>query len=176
MRAEQGVYAAPPPAVLDALWELAPEDDLHDYGILMADYHEFQRVTRQDNYGLLDPLYKFPDGPVEVFLNNHPDGQAPVLSIHPFVKWRYDSDVTARIQISKSFCVHPSLIFRFEAQSHMCTSPPKELLRALLESGYTTEILNRFEFAYQRFREVKSAAVSSFPVEGLGLGDGDDLD
>ena len=151
IRAEQGVYASPPPNVLDALWRYAPEDDLHDYGILLADYHNFQRLTRQNHYGLesggLDESY--------VFKPNKD---------HPFVAWRLDSGIEARIQISKKYCVHPALVFKFEAQPYLCSTPPKELIRALLESGYSAKKLAEFEEAFAAFRKERGSKLSPVGV------------
>lgn len=160
LRAEQAVYASPPPKILQALWELAPEDDLHDYGILMADYHNYQRIVRIDSYGVLDDKYDFSDA---VTVETGPG----VFSQHPFVKWRYFSELPSRIAVSKLYCVHPSLIFRFETQPYMCTNPPKELLRALLESGYSVEQLGLFEDAYQRYRTSRSDSIVASPVGSL---------
>lgn len=139
IRAEQAVYKTPVPKILDTLWEVAPEGDLHDYGVLMADYHAYQKDVRQDNYGLLDAGYQFPVGSL------HPK--------HPFLLWRLDSDVSARIQISKAFCVHPALIFKFEVQPWLCAKPPGELIYALTESGYTNGILEKFGTAYVSYRK-----------------------
>jgi hypothetical protein len=144
MRAEQGVYSSPSPSILDALWGEADANDpavsdLYDYGVLLADYHNFQKLTRQDNYGSLEEPF--------TFLNT---GE------HPFVDWRLRSGITARIQISKRFCVHPALIFKFEMQPYLCTTIPKELVRALLGSGYTEDTMKDLADAYAMYKDSRS--------------------
>lgn len=145
LRNEQAVYASPSDALLQTLWRAAPESDLHDYGILMADYHSFQRGTRQDSFGVLDPVGFFP---------------VPAVGLpreHPFVAWRLFSDVKARIQISKKFCVHPATVFKFEAQPYLCASVPRELIRALLESGYDPLVLDRLEVSFGDYQDSKKS-------------------
>lgn len=149
MRAEQGVYSSPSPSILDALWGEADANDaavsdLYDYGVLLADYHNFQKLTRQDNYGSLEEPFTFLD-------------TGGLSSIeHPFVDWRLRSGITARIQISKRFCVHPALIFKFEMQPYLCMTIPKELVRALLESGYTETTMEEFAGAYATYKHSRS--------------------
>ena len=134
IRSEQGVYERPLPRLLQTLWRYAPESDLHDEGVLLADYHHFQRLVRESNYGKLDELYKFP------------------RNKHPFVCWRVDSGLSARISISKLFCVHPALVTKFEMQPHLCSTPPGQLVYALHESGYTKEQLQELAEAYTDYR------------------------
>lgn len=140
IRAEQGVYTSPSQVLLDALWRRAPEDDLHDYGILLAEYHNFQELTRRSNYGALDTKFDFAD-----CVDTTP-------ATHPFLQWRIDSEIEARIQISKLFCVHPALIFKFEAQPWLCATIPKDLLYALQQSGYDSDLLESFAAAYAVYK------------------------
>ena len=160
MRAEQGVYSTPSPSILDALYGEADANDdavsdLYDYGVLLADYHNFQKLTREDNYGSLEEPF--------LFLDN---GE------HPFVDWRLRSGITARIQISKRFCVHPALIFKFEMQPHLCQTIPKELVCSLLESGYTHSTMEEFEGAYATYKQSRSLV--SVGSSAVGFEDDDD--
>lgn len=142
VRAEQAVYASPPPHILNTLWRYAPEDDLHDQVVFTAEYLDYQRNVRQANYGALDEPFNFPMG-----------GD---LDTNPFVSWRLDSDnphLQARIGVSKLYCVHPALVFKFEVQPHLCASVPGALRYALLESGYSKATLDSLETAYGVFKE-----------------------
>lgn len=136
IRSEQGVYERPLPKLLSALWRYAPESDLHDEGVLLADYHHFQRQVRESNYGRLDEHH--------YFLSGQPS--------HPFVAWRLASGLSARISISKLFCVHPALVTKFEMQPHLCSTPPGQLLYALRESGYSETKLDALTDKYSEYR------------------------
>lgn len=162
IRAEQGVYATPPPALTDYLLtktdalldESLIPDRINDRAVLFNNpaavglgrgdigivyhlYAKFQSETRKANYGKLSPTFAF---------DKVTEGQ------HPFVVWRMRSGISARIRISKYLCVHPALVFKFESQPHLCTSPPGELLVALKESGYSTETLASFTQAYDHYK------------------------
>lgn len=137
IRSEQGVYERPLPKLLHALWRYSPESDLHDEGVLLADYHHFQKLTREANYGKLNEHFLF---------------RYVRSGEHPFVAWRLVSSITARIAISKYYCVHPALITKFEMQPHLCSTTPGALRFALLESGYTEALLDRLQEAYSNYR------------------------
>lgn len=153
IRAEQAVYATPPPRLLKYLLDLNLPESVTDraVGLGMDDelivyhlYREFQRAVRKKNFGVLLTDYDFPKHPT-------------ALHQHPFVAWRWASSVQARIGVSKLYCVHPALISKFETSPNLCASPPGELLLALEESGYSKELLASFTKAYDTYKANLSA-------------------
>lgn len=153
IRAEQGVYANPPPRLTQLLLgygdvplSTAAVGVGSDEDVVYHLYHEFQVLTRKRNYGALRPDYDFKSG----FLASssiHP------LNHHPLLRWRWWSNITGRIGVSKLFCVHPALITKFERTPHLCVEPPGDLMNALRQSGYAPEILDSFVSAYHTYKE-----------------------
>lgn len=135
IRNEQAVYADPSPRLLDALMEFEIED-LDDEQVVRSLYHSFQIETRRANFGKLRVVQSF-----------------QTIQGHPFVSWRLASGVRARIAVSKFFCVHPALIHKFETTPHLCVSPPGELMIALEQSGYSKELLDSFDKAYDTYKQ-----------------------
>lgn len=146
MRTEQGVFTDPPDKILDTLLNLTPDADKAS---VLAAYYAYQRDLRRRNYGRLD---------------TNPDFMgwaAHDLDEHPFVWWRCTSGISARIQISKLYCVHPAVIFKFEMQPYLTKSLPSQLYDALLESGYSEKVLTDLSGAYARYKRYLSSQVSS---------------
>lgn len=136
IRAEQAVYADPPPRLLTTLLEYELEG-YDDYDSVLAQYHAFQVVTRKNSYGKLNPGFDFLTVPV---------------GVHPFVDWRVRSGIKARIGPAKFFCVHPALLHKFEVQPHLVITPPGDLLLALEQSGYSKELLASLGTAYDTYK------------------------
>jgi transcriptional regulator with XRE-family HTH domain len=149
LRAEQAVYAEAPVGLLMALVAQLADMDL-DYGYdldeMHAQYSDYQRAVRQEHYGILVPFK------ADKFM-------ALELSGHPFKYWRGASGVDSRIAVSKYYCVHPALMFRFEEQTHLVNSVPGELRSGLLESGYSKELLDVLEEKYQNYRTIRNERV-----------------
>lgn len=135
IRAEQAVYADPPPRLLETLLELNPDSEI-DEEVIRVRYREFQRHTRKSNYGALSVGFKFSEG----------------KGLHPFIDWRVRSGVRARIGPAKLFCVHPALIHKFELQPWLCQTPPGDLILALRESGYSSETLDDLGKAFYIYK------------------------
>lgn len=141
IRAEQGVFASCPAILVEVL-----ANHLHelDYVTIAAQYENWQMLRRKESYGSLSPNFDFH---LHIGFDN--------LNPHPLTHWREHSGITARIQISKLFCVHPALIFKFEEQPWLVTNPPGELMTGLRQAGYTEDMLNHFSEAYALFRKVR---------------------
>lgn len=148
IRAEQAVYASPPPALLATLLDRAEQrlessavgfefDEASVYHL----YKEFQTHVRKTHYGRLSPSFDFANVPV---------------GVHPFVDWRLRSGISARIGTAKFFCVHPALLHKYEMQPHLVQSTPGELVSALRESGYRKELLDSLGDAYDNYKEFLS--------------------
>lgn len=148
IRAEQAVYADPPPRLLRLLIDYtdtqsltganlipAPVGTLTDEQVVYHLYHKYQSFVRTRNYGALLTEWGFWIG-----------------DKHPFVQWRKWSGIQSRIGVSKLFCVHPALISKFENQPHLVQTPPGELMAALEESGYSKELLDSFAKAYDNYK------------------------
>jgi hypothetical protein len=157
IRAEQGVYADPPPRLLSLLLSYT-EPELFIYSgypatpinnpaavgdveseeaLVYHQYHVFQSLTRKRNYGRLLPVWRF---------------DAISAEHHPFLRWRLASGVDSRISISKFYCVHPALITKFENSPHLVSHPPTDLISALTESGYDSELLDSLATAYDNYK------------------------
>lgn len=157
IRAEQGCYPLPPEDLVNYLWDEDTQGAIPttDYekavGWFNRQYLDFQCQTRKANYGKLMPS---PEGLWGRSVLNHPDLS---YNPHPFVWWRQHhlSHVPSRIAISKFYCVHPAIVFKFEAQTHLLSTPPESLMRALRESGYSKETLAWLDQAYYTYKGKK---------------------
>lgn len=146
MRTEQGVFTDPPDSILDTLLALSPDTD--KAGVLAA-YYAYQRDVRRYNFGRLDTDVDF-----NIWAHTE-------VSDHPFVWWRCNSGIVARIQVSKLYCVHPAVMFKFEMQPWLMKSLPQQLEDALLESGYSEAVLTNLASAYRIYRGYLSSKVRS---------------
>lgn len=126
IKAEQACYADPSDVLLRFY-----EVNLRE---VAKDYYAFQREIRLANYGkLIEPWH---------FMVNE-------VTDHPFINWRVCSGVGSRDAISRYFCVHPAILFKFE--HGRITTVPEHLVQALLESGYDAVTLTKLEESYQEF-------------------------
>lgn len=148
IRTEQGCYPAPPPVILDFL-RRSPRLKEGDYDTeaFLAEYIEFQRLTRQENFGRLNPTYDF-------------EAASPT---HPFVAWRESSNLNAT-QVSKYYCVQQALIYKFEKQHYLLNSLPAPLVDALMESGYGQSLINRLAIAFDQFKQLQSERISVYSL------------
>lgn len=134
-RTEQGVYTSVSERLRSAVLSEAPEGPLHDTITFDEVYTNFQTEQRKYHYGRLLEPYAF------------------TSETHPFVTWRQDSNIPNRISISKMYCVHPALVTKFENQPHLCATVPRELQRALIESGYTQGTIDALVANYRVWKE-----------------------
>lgn len=133
IRAEQGCFSSCPERLVEFYGRYV---DL-DYLETASKYLEFQSVTRVGNYGRLIEPWEFP--------KEIPD--------HPFIHWRQCSGLKAQISISKLFCIHPAVVFKFENKPRTINSVPQQLQDALLESGYERVTINLLSTAYAEFKD-----------------------
>lgn len=135
IKAEQACYAEPSDALL-RFYETNFKD-------VAKEYYTFQREVRKQNFGKLIEPWHFHLGELED---------------HPFINWRVCSGVGSRDAISRFYCVHPAIMYKFE----MCkiTTVPEHLVTALLESGYDAVTLTKLEEAYQAYLQQRREGIS----------------
>lgn len=143
VRCEQGVFVEPPLGIFDLISEYLTDEDLISREEFTNAYIQWQLLQRL-NAGAHLVLSKDFDFHTHKY---HDESHT-----HPFTHWRLHSGVLSRITISKEFCVHPGLMYRFEKQPWLCSTPPGELLRALKVAGYPPELLSKFTEAYAHYR------------------------
>lgn len=143
---EQGAYPEPSVTIVDFFYNNSDEFDKVEF---TTAYYEWQSWQRKRNYGLLTP-----DFPLESYLKGLPVGEAMVAPYkHPFLYWRQASFTHPNLNaISKGFCIHQGLLFKFESQSHLVNSVPQPIRSALLEAQYTERSLDRLELAYSEWK------------------------
>jgi hypothetical protein len=137
VRTEQGVYSSPSPRLLNCYLELGNFETEEEELVILDEYREFQKLTREFYYGALKRNFDFS--------STFPDG-------HPWVVWREFSGLDARIIPSKYYCVHPAILTRFETKPWLVSHVPEGLQMALMESGYDSELLARFRESYTIYR------------------------
>lgn len=143
VRAEQGCYTEPPVVLVDELLALTPVgfegpngEPLGDYLYIFRAYTKWQTERRSISYGRLLTSFDF---------------ESLSTLTHPFVGWRLESGIEARIEVSKLYCVHPAIIFKYEAGNILAT--PGDLRAALLESGYSSELLDSLDRSYYAYKD-----------------------
>jgi len=139
IRAEQAVYTEPPDSLVSYY---ATRIEL-DCEATRSAYFNFQHLTRKANYGRLIEPWNF----------------QPVGLGHPFKRWRTFSGIGSAAGICKLFCVHPATLNKFESHSEQCAVVPEQLVKALLESGYSAETLSKLEQAYSDYKRFRRAHV-----------------
>ncbi|HET7713254.1 MAG TPA: helix-turn-helix transcriptional regulator [Patescibacteria group bacterium] len=132
---------------------------------LLVDYRDWQRHQRTANFGLLTPHFPLGDYLKELprgVLPGQRDaaGHTPVGTNdnepvpHPFEYWRLASYNQPNLnQISKAFCIHQGLLFKFEQQFHLVNSVPIPIASALIEAGYDQSSLAGLELAFNEFKQ-----------------------
>jgi len=133
LRAEQGCYDLIPPSIFNYMLSAWPYSEIIN---LPTRYRDWQKEQRKQNYGELSTLITW-------------DFLSP--AVHPFIYWRETSNIYARIQISKLYCVHPATISRFEHSNALSSSVPEQLIDALLESGYSLATIEKLCDLYERW-------------------------
>lgn len=151
IRMEQGCYPEPPPVLLNFFLHnprvrnaIGQVDRLE----VLAQYRQFQKETRIEHYGRLDPNYSF-------LLEFDLETDTPK---HPFIAWRALTGLNPT-QIAKYYCLHQALIYKFEKQHYLLNSLPQPLVDALIESGYGPVIISRLEDAFFKFKAANSERV-----------------
>lgn len=150
LRAEQGVYPNISDALLSFYAQSCLQADLTFVpSVLREGYRSFQRLTR---------LRSGPNPPVSASNGSRSDRLIGLMephrfrvTCHPFVEWRESMDLS-QIAISKLYCVHPAMVYRFENQPHLCELVPEPLLEALREAGYSESTLDHLVTAYALHR------------------------
>lgn len=146
LNAEAGVYSDPPDRVLNLLLDQFPYADAEE---LIEEYHAWQTAHRKSNYGALDPEWL---GPAAISVPSFNFTDTP----HPFYAWRIYSGITSRVKPSKLFCVHPTVLTRFELQPWLVNQVPPMLIKALTEAGYSKEVLDVFQYRWVHYKDYLS--------------------
>lgn len=103
----------------------------------VEEYLEFQKETRSNNYGVLDP--NFSDF---------------VPEEHPLKTWRFNSAGEPTLtKVCVSLCLHIPTMHRFELGYSLV--PPQGFFDALAQAGYSNKILTSFMLSYSEFREMQ---------------------
>lgn len=160
LRTEQGQYDLPPQDLLDYYWtSLSRREEV------LTQYQTWRVLMRKANYGLL--TYEGPD-----------TSQGPILNstnaLHPFKAWRLYSGVKALNTVAKAFALHQGILFRYESQPERCNTTPVVILDALTDSGYSSQVTDSLETAFQTYKQAirDSLTVVHHPssVRRIGLG------
>lgn len=151
LRTEQGQYDYPP-------------QDLLDYYAInssstLAAYETWRTLIRKANYGLLHVAR----------LGHLTEWNIPLdpsHETHPFKFWRQVSGVTALNTIAKAFALHQGILFRYESQSNLCASTPSPIVNALLDSGYSPNVISQLELAFERYKATvrRGLVITPLPV------------
>jgi hypothetical protein len=132
---ENGIYANPSPVIIDAFEQL----DRWDESVL-REYHLWQRETRRRNYGVL-----------AVPLPSISSEQSDLTNGHPVVAWASYSNIPYN-RISKLYCVHQGLMDRLKNQPNLMSYLPPAFTDALIDSGYSFEIIDELESRFQAYK------------------------
>lgn len=155
LRAEQGVYQLPPPAILNALQRrgLNPEK-------LEREYLLWQTRERQLHRHALSLPLPTPADFAAVADFSDAEFSAYAQS-QPLVQWRIISGIESQIEFCKMFCVHPAVISNFEAGRQR--KIPTQLVDALTDAGIDyqviTELAKRCREFYDKHNGVVPAAI-----------------
>lgn len=138
MRAEQGIYAAIPPAISYLISELSDSsiDELN------ARYHYFvknHRCWAQQESPLIPSL----------LITTVIQGK----KIHPFVAWRQCCGYSSRMSFCTSFCIHNSTLTRFEkGTSEYVPDVLYELFKDLFGEKQATKSYAKLQRLYDSYK------------------------
>lgn len=138
---EAGQYHLPSPALLAALKDLTDFDTTE----VMSDYRNYQTHIRKANYGKLCTPLPIPSSNSRT---------------HPVVHWANASNIPYT-RISKLFCVHQGLMDRLKNQPNLMNYLPSDFTHALLESGYSRDLIGELELRFRDFKDAQRQLVSS---------------
>lgn len=138
IRAEQGVFANPPPSLISYWSQAHSMSELY----LMDQYEHFQLSTRL--------LYKHLFGE---FLLVETDREHP----HPLKQLRLTSNSLGKpklsvMQVAKYLCVPQFNLHHWETHWKRQQSVPKAFAEALISSGYAAEDINYLGDSYKQWR------------------------
>jgi transcriptional regulator with XRE-family HTH domain len=160
IKSEQGAYDKPSERLLAFFRGRSSRFDSADF---IRKYRDWQALHRKENYGLLTPGFPLKEYLARLPKGQLPDDRFPVGPVgttvnepypHPFEFWRMSSTKAPNLnQISKAFCIHQGLLFKFEHQSHLVNSVPEPIFRALIEAGYERSTLSSLELAFSEFKQ-----------------------
>jgi transcriptional regulator with XRE-family HTH domain len=131
---ENGQYANPSPALLAAL----DIDTQVEERRILAEYHLWQKETRVNNFGVLV-------NPLPLIYAGNP-GVA-----HPVVNWAEHSNIPYT-RIAKLYCVHQGLMDRLKNQPNLMNYLPTAFTDALIDSGYSFDLVNELESRFQAYK------------------------
>lgn len=129
IRAEQGTYSAPLPALLSFYVNNFGENEYE----LDREYEQFQHDMRAQNYLMFGQL---------------PDNY--YAHVHPFRTIRKNYNCT---EVAKMLCIPQATLTYFERKARRQKSVPKLLVEVLREIGYSHTSIVKFDQAYQAHRE-----------------------
>jgi len=122
LRTEQGLYKEISPRLLLILRHRGV-----DTKTLVQQYGEWRKEKRKNAGGKLIHYHLI----IQV-----------IPSKHPFQVWLELSGLS-EIGFCKEFCVNRPIVHKFLKQPYLCGSVPTEIIEALSEAGYSTEVLER---------------------------------
>lgn len=110
----------------------------------LKSYFTFQHLKRQENFGILDP-----------FMEEFELLEAADAGEHPLTFWREStSPVPTNTNLAVGLCVHLATLHTFEFGQKLPHYVPNSLFTALIDSGYSQEMLQSFVKAYGVYRGV----------------------
>jgi transcriptional regulator with XRE-family HTH domain len=146
IRNEQACYEQPSPNLL-AHYVERYDLTTRDVNDLLYEYREFQRLTRQANYGRLS------EGWLTDLTKNYAGFATAGPPENPCTTWRETSNLS-KIKISTLYCIHPVITSRIEKQPFLVSNDlPKQYLDALLEAGYSRAGINSLNSLFKSHRK-----------------------
>lgn len=144
IRNEQGCYRSPSPKLLNCLIVTDSFDFHYNSSADLIDlYESFQTETRKFNFGKLTIPHVFT-------INSD-------FNFNPVTQWRESSGLS-KSQISTLFCIHPAVVSRIENQPHLVPhSLPKEFTDALLDAGYSKNLLDLLNESFAAYRSSRNS-------------------
>lgn len=107
-------------------------------------YFEFQHLKRQENFGILDP------GMTEAELLEAADA-----SQHPLTFWRESTQPTpTNTNLAVGLCVHLATLHTFEFGNKLPHYVPSSFFTAVIDAGYSSDLMQSFVKAYGVYRGV----------------------
>ncbi len=144
-RCEQAVFTDIPPSIASAV--LDKEPIVTSQGFVLSDpqslheaYVNYQRNQRKSSFGLLTSTL--------------PESQT---NYSPLLHWRLHSGLSSQMGFCKAFCVHPGPVAQIEKGRQRAL--PKQLLDALMQSGYPRTTLDELHERQWIFTETKQKAL-----------------
>jgi len=138
LRYEQCLQPNPSPKLINFYVQEDPDTDIEFF---TTAYFEFQLETRVHNFGLLEPFK--PGSPVG-FL-------AQEAEVNPIRYWLDYSELSS-MGMAKAYCISLVNMHTVLKQPWVGRNLPSQITYALHESGYSSNLLEELEFAWDRFK------------------------